>query len=99
MALERHYLAVIDTRKLLCSSYVQLCIALEKAGIIKVQKGMFGTEEHRYAQRYECFQVFPQAVYIPFNVMQQQLDSGSALLWTDIEGFELNCLLCYAMVS
>jgi hypothetical protein len=81
MAVERHYLGVIDTRRLLCNSYVQLCIALEKAGVIKVPKGTFGKEEHRYAQRYECFKVFPQAVHVPFEIMMQRLDSGSAFLW------------------
>lgn len=78
--MERHYLGVIDTRKLLCNSYVQLCIALERAGVTKVPKGMFGTEEDRYAQRYECFKVFPQAVHIPFEVMKQRLRSDGAFL-------------------
>jgi hypothetical protein len=78
LAVERHYLGIIDTRRLLCNSYVQLCIALEKAGIIKVPKRVFGTEENRYAQRYECFKVFLQSVYVPFEIMEQRLDCGGA---------------------
>ena len=78
--MERHYLGVIDTRKLLCNSYLQLCIALERAGVTKVPKEMFGTEEDRYAQRYECFKVFPQAVHIPFEVKKQRLRSDGACL-------------------
>jgi hypothetical protein len=78
MAVERHYMSVMDTRRVLCNCYMQLCVALEKGGVIKCPQPMFGSEEARYAQRFECFKVFPQPVYVPFKVMKERMDAGGA---------------------
>jgi hypothetical protein len=70
---EEVQLAILDTRRMLCSAFCHLARALEALGLIPSPMLTFGTAELRYLQRFESLQVYEEYAFLPYAEVRRRL--------------------------
>jgi hypothetical protein len=103
MAWEQSRMAVLEVKGALCTALSRLAAIIQAFGIMPTPHLAFGTEEGRFRQRFEVFEVLGEAVYVPYEhvLLHLSLPAGvpceSFVELHSIECEQPRCLLRHAV--
>lgn len=93
MAGEQSRMAVLEVKVALCAAVSRLAAIIQAFGIMPTPQLALGTEEGRFRQRFESFEVLGEAVYVPHERVLQHLSLPAGV---PCESFvELHRIHCY----